>query len=279
MYVIHSVCHNLYMSYTDDPLFEVTDLTKRFGAHTVLDGVTVTLPPGIHALLGPNGAGKTTLVNILSTLIPADSGRVRVLGLDPQRDRRALQGLISVTGQYAAVDQRLTGTENLLMMGQLFGLSRAEARRRGHRLLERFELEDAAGKPVASYSGGMRRKLDLAASLIAQPKLIFLDEPTTGLDTRSRRALWEDIMELARTGTSIVLTTQYLEEAEALADRILVLHDGGIVAQGTAAELKQHVGGATLDEVFLALTESTETAEPAESAKTVSAADGTGSAA
>ncbi|WFP16680.1 ABC transporter ATP-binding protein [Citricoccus muralis] len=246
------------MSYTE-PLLDVSRLSKSFGTHRVLDQVTFRLPPGLHALLGPNGAGKTTLVNILSTLIRADAGRVRVLGLDPQADQRRLRSLISVTGQYAAVDQRLTGTENMLMMGQLFGLSRAETRRRGGRLLERFDLTTAAARPVSTYSGGMRRKLDLALCLIAAPQLIFLDEPTTGLDTRSRLALWDEITALARAGTSIFLTTQYLEEAEALADRILVLHDGGIVAEGTAVELKERLGAATLEDVFLALTETSAT--------------------
>lgn len=263
VYVIHSVCHTLYMSYTDTPLLEVTHLTKRYGSRPVLDDLSLRLPPGIHALLGPNGAGKTTLVNILSTLVPFDAGQVRVLGLDPRTQRRQLQGLISVTGQYAAVDQRLTGEENILMMGQLFGLSRAETRRRGRRLLERFDLEAAASRSVSTYSGGMRRKLDLAASLIAQPRLIFLDEPTTGLDTHSRLALWDEITGLARAGTSVFLTTQYLEEAEALAEQILVLHRGGIVAEGTADELKERVGASSLEAVFLALTGSDDDGAPA----------------
>ena len=234
------------MSYTDVPLIEVSGLSKSYGKHRVLNDLNLTLPPGIHALLGPNGAGKTTLVNILSTLIPLSSGQARVLGLDVRRDRKELQGLISLTGQYAAVDGQLTGMENMLMMGQLFGLSRQDARRRAEGLLERFELSEAAGKRIAAYSGGMRRKLDIAASLIAGPQLIFLDEPTTGLDTRSRQALWDEINTLAASGTSIFLTTQYLEEADALAERIMVLHGGGIVAEGTANQLKDRIGSSTI---------------------------------
>ena len=228
------------------PLVEITGLSKSYGAHAVLDDVTLSLPPGVHALLGPNGAGKTTLVNILSTLIPYDAGDVRVLGLDPRGDRKRLQQLISLTGQYAALDGRLTGMENMLMMGQLFGFSRHEARRRAVTLLERFALSAAARKRVDTYSGGMRRKLDIAASLIGEPQLIFLDEPTTGLDTRSRQALWDEIRALAAAGSSIVLTTQYLEEADVLADQIMVLHQGRIIAEGTAAQLKQRIGGSTI---------------------------------
>lgn len=234
------------MSYTDSVLVELRGLSKSYGTHDVLTDLDLTLPPGIHALLGPNGAGKTTLVNILSTLIPYDSGEVRVLGLDPRRDRTALQGRISLTGQYAAVDGRLSGMENMLMMGRLFGLSRRAARRRADVLLERFDLTAAAGKRAETYSGGMRRKLDIAASLVAEPQLIFLDEPTTGLDTRSRQALWDEITALAESGASILLTTQYLEEADVLAERIMVLHGGRIVADGTAAELKSRVGGSTI---------------------------------
>ncbi len=234
------------MPYTEDVLIEISGLSKSYGKHQVLTDLSLTLTAGIHALLGPNGAGKTTLVNILSTLIPYDTGRVRVLGRDPQKQRRQLQRLISLTGQYAAVDGQLTGMENMLMMGQLFGLSRSEAKRRADALLERFELSSAAGKRAATYSGGMRRKLDIAASLIAGPELIFLDEPTTGLDTRSRQALWDEINALAAAGTSIFLTTQYLEEADVLAERIMVLHGGSIVAEGTAAELKDRVGASTI---------------------------------
>lgn len=234
------------MSYTEVPLVEISGLTKSYGTHHVLNDLNITLPQGVHALLGPNGSGKTTLVNILSTLIPFSAGQARVLGLDVRRDRKKLQGLISLTGQYAAVDGALSGMENILMMGQLFGLTRRDAKQRADDLLERFELTKAASKRVATYSGGMRRKLDIAASLIAGPQLIFLDEPTTGLDTRSRQALWDEINTLAAAGTSIFLTTQYLEEADVLAERIMVLHGGGIVAEGTAAQLKQRVGGSTI---------------------------------
>ena len=233
------------MTYTDS-LIELDGLTKGFGGNEVLKGVDLTLPPGIHALLGPNGAGKTTLVNILSTLTPFDSGTARVLGLDVRRDSKRIQGLISLTGQYAAVDERLTGTENLHMMGRLFGLSRRDTAGRSADLLDRFDLTPAAGKRVSTYSGGMRRKLDIAVGLIARPRLIFLDEPTTGLDTRSRQTLWGEIRALADTGTSIFLTTQYLEEADVLAERIMVLNDGRIVASGTASQLKERVGGSTI---------------------------------
>ncbi|MFV2171706.1 ATP-binding cassette domain-containing protein [Actinomadura sp. LOL_016] len=234
------------MRYTDSALIELDGLAKGFGDNEVLKGLDLTLPPGVHALLGPNGAGKTTLVNILSTLTPADAGTARVLGLDVRADKRRLQGLISLTGQYAAVDDRLSGIENLHMMGRLFGLSRRDAAARAADLLDRFELAKAAGKRVSTYSGGMRRKLDIAVSLIARPRLIFLDEPTTGLDTRSRQALWDEITTLADDGTSIFLTTQYLEEADVLAERILVLHGGRIVAEGTASQLKERVGGSTI---------------------------------
>lgn len=246
MYKAHSVCHTLYMQYTDKPLVEISGLSKSYGKNHILKDLHLTLPPGIHALLGPNGAGKTTLVNILSTLIPFDSGQARVLGLDLRRDYKKLQSLISLTGQYAALDGSLSGMENMLMMGRLFGLSRRDATRRADDLLERFDLAAASGRRVSTYSGGMRRKLDIAASLIAGPQLIFLDEPTTGLDTRSRQALWDEINALAAGGTSIFLTTQYLEEADVLAERIMVLHDGGIVAEGTASQLKQRVGGSTI---------------------------------
>ncbi|TDC52529.1 ATP-binding cassette domain-containing protein [Actinomadura sp. KC345] len=234
------------MRYTDAPLIEVEGLTKGFGRNEVLKGLDLTLPPGIHALLGPNGAGKTTLVNILSTLTPHDSGAARVLGLDVRGDKKKIQGLISLTGQYAAVDERLSGAENLHMMGRLFGLSRRDTAARAADLLDRFDLTRAAGKRVSTYSGGMRRKLDIAVSLIARPRLIFLDEPTTGLDTRSRQTLWDEITALAGGGTSIFLTTQYLEEADVLADRIMVLHGGRIVADGTASQLKERVGGSTI---------------------------------
>ncbi|MGP9538893.1 ABC transporter ATP-binding protein [Brachybacterium sp. AOP43-C2-M15] len=228
------------------PLIEIHGLTKTYGSHPVLDGLDLTLPPGVHALLGPNGAGKTTLIKILSTLLPHDGGSVRVLGLDPRHERRRLQGMISLTGQFAAVDGALTSLENLEMLGRLFGLPAASARSRGLALLERFGLADSRDTRASTLSGGMRRKLDIAAGLISRPRLVFLDEPTTGLDTRSRRVLWEEIGTLAAEGTSVLLTTQYLEEADALAEQIHVLHDGRIVAGGTAEELKELVGGAVV---------------------------------
>ncbi|WP_010525916.1 ABC transporter ATP-binding protein [Nesterenkonia sp. F] len=235
------------MSYADERLVEISGLSKSFASQPVLRDLDLSLPPGVHALLGPNGAGKTTLVSILSTLLRPDAGRVRVLGLDPVRDRRRLQSMITLTGQHAALDGQLTGIENLEMLGGLFGLERATTRRRAAELIERFDLGSAARRRAATYSGGMRRKLDLAASLIADPRLILLDEPTTGLDTRSRQALWEEIRALAAAGTSVLLTTQYLDEADVLADRIVVLHGGRIVAGGTAAELKERVGGSTIE--------------------------------
>ena len=228
------------------PLLEIRGLRKSYGTRPVLDGLDLVLPPGIHALLGPNGAGKTTLIKILSTLLPHDDGTVRVLGLDPRRDRRRLQGLLSLTGQFAAVDGALTCTENLEMIGRLFGLPGSLARTRAAEQLERFELTRARSTRAAALSGGMRRKLDIAAGLLSRPRLVILDEPTTGLDTRSRQVLWEEIRGLAAEGTSVLLTTQYLEEADALAEQVHVLDRGRIVAGGTTQELKALVGGAVI---------------------------------
>ena len=228
------------------PLLEIRGLRKSYGTRLVLDDLDLVLPPGVHALLGPNGAGKTTLIKILSTLLPHDGGDVRVLGLDPRRDRRRLQGLLSLTGQFAAVDSALTCAENLWMIGRLFGLSDAEVRSRTNELLERFGLTHARSTRASALSGGMRRKLDIAAGLLSRPRLVVLDEPTTGLDTRSRQVLWEEIRGLADEGTSVLLTTQYLEEADALAEQIHVLDRGRIIAGGTAAELKALVGGAVV---------------------------------
>lgn len=248
------MCHTLYMSYTtptrrtgtSEPAIVVTGLRKNYGSHVVLDGLDLSVSDRIHALLGPNGAGKTTLINILSTLVPADSGTASILGLDLRRDRRKVQRMISVTGQFAAVDELLSGTENIVMMARLLGLSRRAARARGADLLDQFDLTGAAAKPVSTYSGGMRRRLDLAISMICAPTVLFLDEPTTGLDTRSRQGLWDQIRALAESGTTVFLTTQYLEEADVLADRISVLDRGTIVAQGTPEELKAGVGGTVL---------------------------------
>ena len=234
------------MSYTDAPIIQLTDLTKRYGDHPVLTGLSLTVAPGIHALLGPNGAGKTTLIDILTTLRPHDDGAATVLGLDLTTAGADIRRRISVTGQFATVDEVLTGRENLIMMARLLGLSSRAARSRADELLDRFDLAAAADRRAFTYSGGMRRRLDLAVSLIWPPEILFLDEPTTGLDAHSRLALWQQIRELAEHGTNVFLTTQYLEEADALADEISVLDHGGIVARGSAAELKERVGGAML---------------------------------
>jgi ABC-2 type transport system ATP-binding protein len=219
-------------------------LRKSFGDHVVLDGIDLSVPEGtIFALLGPNGAGKTTMVRILSTLIRADAGDVNVGGHDVATEPDAVRGIIGVTGQFSAVDNLLTGEENLRLMADLRHLARAEARQRIAELIGRFDLADAARKPAATYSGGMRRRLDLAMTLVGDPRVIFLDEPTTGLDPRSRRSVWEIIRELVGGGVTILLTTQYLEEADELADRIAVLDRGRLIAEGTAAELKRLIPG------------------------------------
>lgn len=227
---------------------EVVNLRKSFGSQIVLDGISLTVRKGtIFALLGPNGAGKTTLIHILSTLTAPDSGSARIEGCDVVQDRNAVRQAISLTGQFAAVDEVLTGRENIMMMARLSGLSPAEARIRTKELLRQFELEDASGKRARTYSGGMRRRLDLAVSLVVDKPVLFLDEPTTGLDTISRRALWEIILQLKQQGRTIFLTTQYLEEADQLADEIAVLSSGRIVATGTAKELKARVGGEVIE--------------------------------
>jgi ABC-2 type transport system ATP-binding protein len=217
---------------------------KSFDEHVVLDQVSLDVEPGmILALLGPNGAGKTTIVRILSTLIPADAGSVRVAGHDVATDPDGVRSVIGVTGQFSAVDNLLTGEENLQLMADLRHLGRAAGRRRVTELLEQFDLTDAAQQLLSTYSGGMRRRLDLAMTLVDQPRVIFLDEPTTGLDPRSRRTMWQIIRELAAAGVAILLTTQYLDEADQLADRIAVLDRGRIVAEGTPAELKSRLPG------------------------------------
>jgi len=220
------------------------DVCKSFGDHLVLDKVSLTIAEGtILALLGPNGAGKTTMVRILSTLIPADSGSMRVAGHDVVTDPDGVRAVIGVTGQFSAVDNLLTGAENLQLMADLRHLDRGTGRRRVAELLEQFDLADAAHKLLSTYSGGMRRRLDLAMTLVDRPRVIFLDEPTTGLDPRSRRTMWQIIRELARTGVTVLLTTQHLDEADHLADRIAVLDQGRIVAEGTPAELKSRIPG------------------------------------
>src|SRR5712691_4989389 len=225
-------------------MIETRGLRKSFGDHVVLDGIDLNVAAGtIFALLGPNGAGKTTTVQILSTLIRADSGEVRVAGHDPLREPDAVRAAIGVTGQFSAVDSMLTGEENLLLMADLHHLSRSEGQRRAAELLERFDLVDAARKLPATYSGGMRRRLDLAMTLVGDPRVIFLDEPTTGLDPRSRHTMWQLIRDLVAGGVTILLTTQYLEEAGQLADRIAVLDRGKLVAEGTPDELKRLIPG------------------------------------
>ncbi|MBD0671242.1 ATP-binding cassette domain-containing protein [Streptomyces sp. CBMA156] len=227
------------------PAISATGLTKSYGDKAVLKGVDLDIPAGsVFALLGPNGAGKTTVVQILSTLIPADGGSARVAGHDVEREADGVRKAIGVTGQFSAVDNLLTAEENLMLMADLNHLRRREGRRRTEELLRVFDLTEASGKPVTTFSGGMRRKLDLAMTLVGDPKVIFLDEPTTGLDPRSRRTMWEIIRGLvADQGVTIFLTTQYLEEADQLADRIAVLDGGRIVAEGTAEELKRFVPG------------------------------------
>ena len=230
------------------PAIHVEDVTKRFGATRALAGVDLEVAEGaVFGLLGPNGAGKTTLVRVLATLLAPDGGRAEVFGHDVVHEAPAVRELLGLTGQFAAVDEMLSGRENLQMFGRLFGLSRAEARRRATELLERFELADAADRPARTYSGGMRRRLDLASSLLTRPRILFLDEPTTGLDPRSRNEIWTIVRELVSEGTTILLTTQYLEEADQLADRIAVIDHGRVIAQGTGNELKDRVGGQILE--------------------------------
>src|SRR5713101_7365405 len=227
------------------PAVSVSGLRKAYGTKVVLDGVDLTIAEAeVFALLGPNGAGKTTIVRILSTLIPADAGTATVMGHDLRSEAAAVRGVIGVTGQFSAVDNLLTGEENLHLMGRLLHLPAAERRARASELLERFDLAEAARQTPATYSGGMTRRLDVAMTLMGRPRLIFLDEPTTGLDPRSRQIMWQLIRGLAADGVTILLTTQYLEEADQLADRIAVLDHGRIVAAGPPEELKRRIPGA-----------------------------------
>ncbi|MGW1997408.1 ATP-binding cassette domain-containing protein [Embleya sp. NPDC001921] len=226
------------------PAIAAEGLRKAYGGRTVLDGIDLAVPTGtVFSLLGPNGAGKTTTVKILSTLVTADAGDLRVGGHDPAVDPQAVRAAIGVTGQFSAVDGLITGEENMLLMADLHHLPRPEGRRGTAELLERFDLTEAARKPASTYSGGMRRRLDLAMTLVGNPRIIFLDEPTTGLDPRSRHNMWGIIRELVSDGVTVFLTTQYLDEADELADRIAVLHDGRIAAEGTAEELKRMIPG------------------------------------
>ncbi|MEE6282377.1 ATP-binding cassette domain-containing protein [Georgenia sunbinii] len=230
-----------------DPAIHAEGLVKRFGETTAVDGVDLAVPAGtVFGLLGPNGAGKTTVVRMLATLLRPDGGTARVLGHDILTDADAVRTNVGLTGQYASVDEDLTGAENLVILARLYGFSPARARRRAADLLAAFDLSDAAGKQVKTYSGGMRRRADLAASLVMSPRVLFLDEPTTGLDPRSRNQVWDIVRLLVSQGTTVLLTTQYLDEADQLADRIAVIDHGQIIAEGTAPQLKASVGTGTV---------------------------------
>ncbi|MEO6082745.1 MAG: ATP-binding cassette domain-containing protein [Umezawaea sp.] len=230
-----------------DLMIEARDVTKAFGDVKALDGVSIAVPKGtVLGLLGHNGAGKTTLVNVLTTLLPPDSGSARVGGFDAVGQAHDVRSRIGLTGQFAAVDEQLSGTDNLVLIARLLGASTREARQRAGELLELFDLADAAKRPSRTYSGGMRRRLDLAAGLVGRPDVIFLDEPTTGLDPSSRLSMWEIVEKLVSDGTTVLLTTQYLDEADRLADSITVLAEGRVVASGTSSELKAQVGQRTV---------------------------------
>jgi ABC-2 type transport system ATP-binding protein len=230
---------------------EVENLVLEYGKNVALNGISFTVPEGsVLGVLGPNGAGKTTAVRILATLLQATSGTAHVHGIDVAKKPNEVRKSIGLTGQFAAVDEYLTGYENLEMVGRLFGLKKSEARTRADELLSRFDLDYARDRTAKQYSGGMRRRLDIAASLIGKPKVVFLDEPTTGLDPRSRNTMWDFISDLVKDGTTILLTTQYLEEADRLADSIIVLDKGSIIAEGTADQLKAQVGGERLEFVL-----------------------------
>ncbi len=231
----------------DVPAIEATGLVKRFGSTTAVAGVDLLIPQGgVHGFLGPNGAGKTTTIRMLATLVPPDGGQARVFGHDVVRDADAVRARVSLTGQFASLDEDLSGAENLLLLARLLGYSRAAARSRADQLLSAFGLTEAAGKQVKQYSGGMRRRVDIAASIVVRPDLVFLDEPTTGLDPRSRNQVWDVVRALVRGGTTVLLTTQYLDEADQLADRISVIDAGRVIAEGTPGQLKASVGAGTL---------------------------------
>lgn len=226
---------------------EAHGLVKLFGSNRAVDGIDLTVPAGmVYGVLGPNGAGKTTTISMLATLLRPDGGSAKIFGHDVEKEAHLVRQLISVTGQYASVDEGLSATENLVIFGRLLGLSSAEAKKRASDLLEEFGLTEAATRPLKQFSGGMRRRLDLAASLISQPPLIFLDEPTTGLDPRTRAQMWETIRRFVAEGSTVLLTTQYLDEADQLADRIAVIDRGKVVAEGTTDELKASIGSASL---------------------------------
>jgi len=236
------------MSKTDSiNAVEAHGLVKKFGDNVAVNGVNLTVKAGsIYGVLGPNGAGKTTTINMLSTLMKPDGGSATIFGHDVSKEQQVVRQLIGLTGQYASVDETLTATENLTIFAQLLGMNRSEAKQKAAQLLEEFGLTEAAKRPLAKFSGGMRRRLDLAASLLAQPPLIFLDEPTTGLDPRTRNQMWDTIRRLVKDGSTVLLTTQYLEEADQLADRIAVIDHGRVVAEGTPNELKASIGTAAL---------------------------------
>lgn len=231
----------------EDWAVEARGLVKTFGDNRAVDGVDLNVRAGtIYGVLGPNGAGKTTTIQMLATLLKADKGSAKIFGYDVVKEAHIVRQLIGVTGQYASVDESLSATENLIIFSRLLGLGRAEAKRKADELLEEFGLTEAAKRPLKNFSGGMRRRLDLAASLIAQPPLIFLDEPTTGLDPRTRNQMWETIRRLVKMGSTVLLTTQYLQEADELADRVAVIDHGRVVAEGTVDELKASVGSSSL---------------------------------
>jgi ABC-2 type transport system ATP-binding protein len=234
-------------------MIEAAGLTKHYGDVTALDGLDLTVPKGtVLGLLGPNGAGKTTAVRVLTTLLEADAGAAHVAGIDVRSEPDEVRKVIGLSGQYAAVDEHLTGFENLDMVGRLYRLGRERSRERARELLAQLELSDAGDRPVKTYSGGMRRRLDLAAALVAEPQVLFLDEPTTGLDPHGRTTMWEIIRQLVRAGTTLLLTTQYLEEADRLADEIVVIDHGKAIARGRADELKAQVGGERVELVVAA---------------------------
>jgi ABC-2 type transport system ATP-binding protein len=240
-------------TYTGEFAVEASGLTKHYGEVVALDGLDLAVPTGsVLGLLGPNGAGKTTAVSILTTLTAPDAGTARVAGVNVLSEPQRVRSLIGLSGQYAAVDEHLTALENLEMIGCLYGMRRPAARKKAHELIERFRLADAANRPLKTFSGGMRRRIDLAGALLADPPVLFLDEPTTGLDPRSRGELWDIIRERVTEGTTVVLTTQYLEEADQLANEIVVIDHGRAIALGTSQELKRRIGGEHLD-VHLAL--------------------------
>jgi daunorubicin resistance ABC transporter ATP-binding subunit len=247
----------------DSPIIAVNEVTKRFRDGTrALDRLSLTIPPGvIYGLLGPNGAGKTTLIRILATLLRPDSGTARVAGYDVARQPAAVREHIGLAGQFAALDDHLTGRENIAMIGRLYGLSRRDANARTEQVLQHIHLGEAAGRQVKTYSGGMRRRIDLAASLVGRPRVLFLDEPTTGVDPASRQHLWQLVRDLAAEGTTVLLTTQYLDEADQLTDRIAVIDHGRLLTEGTGAELKNRTGGAVVElEIPAAQREATLTA-------------------